>query len=167
MKRVSILMVCVAMMLPLLSKAQSHVEDGGRQINFGTGLSNYGMPLYFGMDFGVHPDISAGFVVSARSYSNIDYGSRGLLVIGLAGVGNYHFNSLLELDPEWDLYAGLSIGMIFWNYEKNYPGTKRSPLGLDIQVGGRYYWNDEWGVNVELGGGNALTGVRLGVSKKL
>lgn len=136
-------------------------------MNFGTGLSNYGIPLYFGMDFGVHPDISAGFVVSARSYSEVKYGSSGLLVLGLAGVANYHFDRLLELDPEWDVYGGLSLGFILWNYHSDYPGTKNSPLGLDIQIGGRYYWNDTWAVNVELGGGNALTGVRLGVSYKL
>jgi outer membrane immunogenic protein len=156
----------VFMLLLFNGFSQSPVGEGGKQINFGTGLSNYGMPLYFGMDFGVHPDITAGFVLSARSYGNIDYGSSGLLVIGVAGVGNYHFNRLLELDSEWDLYAGLSLGFVHWNYDKNYPNAKNSPLGLDIQVGGRYYWSD-WGVNVELGGGNALTGFRIGLSYKL
>lgn len=150
-----------------MAQAQAPVGLKEKQINFGTGLSNYGIPLYFGMDFGVHPDITAGFVVSARNYSQIDYGSSGLLVIGVHAVGNYHFNRLLELDQQWDLYAGLSLGFVHWNYDNNYPNAKNSPLGLDIQIGGRYYWSDRWGVNAELGGGNVLSGMRLGVTYKL
>lgn len=149
------------------ANAQSPVGASGKQINFGTGLSNYGIPLYFGMDFGVHPDITAGFVLSARSYNQVDYGSKSLLVIGVYGVGNYHFNRLLELNPEWDLYAGLSLGFVHWNYDKGYPHSKNSPLGIDLQIGGRYYWNDRWGVNAEIGGGNVLSGMRLGLSYKL
>ena len=147
--------------------AQSPVQHDEKQINFGVGMSNYGIPIYFGMDFGVHPDISAGFALSARSYSQVNYGSSGLLVLGIHAVGNYHFNNLFELKPEWDLYAGLRLGFVYWNYDKDYPHSKNSPLGLDLQIGERYYWSNNWGMNVQIGGGNVLSGIRLGLTHKI
>lgn len=147
-------------MLMLAANAQSPVGKGGKQINFGTGISSWGVPLYFGMDFGVHQDITAGFVVSARSHPDV-------LVLGFAGVGNYHFNRILEIPREWDLYAGLSLGFFVWNWDSKYIGSKNSPLGLDLQVGGRYFWSDRWGVNLELGGGSAMSGGRIGLTRKL
>lgn len=159
--------ILTALFFTIIAQAQAPIGVKEKQINFGTGLSNYGIPLYFGMDFGVHPDITAGFVVSARSYNQGDFGSSGLLVLGIYGVGNYHFNRLFDLSRQWDLYAGLSLGFVHWNYAKNYPHSKNSPLGLDLQIGGRYYWSDQWGINAEIGGGNVLSGMRLGVSYKL
>lgn len=142
------------------ASAQSPVGMGGKQANFGTGFSSWGIPLYFGMDFGVHQDITAGFVVSARTHPDV-------LLLGLAGVGNYHFNRILEIPSNWDLYAGLSLGLFFWNWDSQYVGSKNSPLGLDLQVGGRYFWSERWGVNLELGGGSAISGGRIGLTRKL
>src|SRR5690554_2296696 len=57
--RIAILLALIS--LPVLTKAQSPIGDGGTQLNFGAGLYSHGIPVYFGMDFGVHPDISLGF----------------------------------------------------------------------------------------------------------
>jgi hypothetical protein len=40
-------------------------------------------------------------------------------------------------------------------------------VGIGAQVGGRYYFTDKFGVNVEIGGGNAFSGGKIGVSIKL
>jgi outer membrane immunogenic protein len=53
--------------------AQSPVGENGKQLNFGTGLSSFGLPLYVGMDFGVHPDITAGLNFSFRQQSGSGY----------------------------------------------------------------------------------------------
>ena len=41
-----------------------------------------------------------------------------------------------------------------------------SGLDLGAQVGGRYYWNSSWAVNLEFGGGVEFSGGRVGVSKR-
>jgi hypothetical protein len=148
--------------------AQSPIGKGGKQVNFGTGFSSYGIPVYFGMDFGVHPDITVGFNASYRSYSdNWGGSSYNHSVIGLFANGNYHFNTILNIPRQWDFYAGLSLGYYIWNNDSAYGGSNSSGLGFDAQIGGRYYWSDRWGVNLEFGGGNATSGGRVGLSYKL
>ena len=44
---------------------------------------------------------------------------------------------------------------------------KVSGLGIGGQVGGRYYFNDKVGINLEFGGGNAFGGGKVGVSVRL
>ncbi|MDY0078650.1 MAG: hypothetical protein RBR87_15385 [Bacteroidales bacterium] len=145
--------------------AQSPIGERGKQINFGTGFSSYGIPIYFGMDFGVHPDITVGFNASFRSYGeDWDDHHYNHSVIGLFANGNYHFNTILNIPRDWDFYAGLSLGYYIWNNDAKYGGSNTSGLGFDAQIGGRYYWSSHWGVNLEFGGGNAASGGRIGLS---
>ncbi|MCH2214055.1 MAG: hypothetical protein MK086_02680 [Flavobacteriales bacterium] len=132
--------------------AQSPIGEGGKQLNFGVGLFDNGVPVYGGIDFGVHPDITVGGQVGFDL--GIDY-------ISVSGRGDYHFNTLLEIPQDWDLYAGLSVGIL-----AGIDNNISSSVDLGIQIGGRYYWNSEWGVNLEFGGGNNLAGGRVGVSKR-
>ncbi len=162
------LIVSLVMLFSSVLVAQSPIGDGGKQVNFGTGFSSFGIPLYVGMDFGVHPDITVGFNVSYRSYSENFLGvNYNQSIIGLFGNGNYHFNRILNIPQEWDFYAGLSAGYVIWNAASGYGGSNSSGLGIDAQIGGRYYWSDRWGVNLEFGGGNAASGGRIGLSYKL
>ncbi len=144
--------------------AQSPVGENGKQLNFGTGLSSWGLPLYIGMDFGVHQDITVGFNFSFRQQSGSGYRNN---VTGLFGNANYHFNSILELPREWNVYAGLSLGYYIWGLDTNYIGKSASGIGLNGQVGGRYFFNDKWGINLELGGGNVAAGGRIGATLRL
>jgi len=45
-----------------------------------------------------------------------------------------------------------------------YPGSHTSGLGIGAQVGGRYYFSDNVGINIEFGGGNAFSGGKVGIS---
>ena len=158
----------VLLFVTSFSFAQSPIGDGCKQLNFGTGFSNWGIPLYIGMDFGVHPDITVGFNVSFRTYNENWSGDKyNQTIIGAFANGNYHFNTLLNIPRQWDFYSGLSSGWVFWNAASGYGGANASGFGIDAQIGGRYYWNDRWGVNLEFGGGNAASGGRVGVSYKL
>lgn len=151
-----------------LSFAQSPIPEGSKQLNAGFGFSSWGLPIYVGMDFGVHPDISVGGEVSFRSYSNRWNGvSYSHSILGISANGNYHFNSLLEIPTEWDLYAGLNLGFYIWSSPEAYGGTQSSGLGLGIQVGGRYYFSHKLGVNLEFGGGNAFSGGKVGLTIRL
>ena len=38
-------------------------------------------------------------------------------------------------------------------------------LNSEFQLGGRYYWSDKWGLNLEFAGGNTFS-TKLGVSVK-
>ncbi len=81
--------------------------------------------------------------------------------------GNYHFNTLLKIPRSWDLYAGLNLGFYVWNSSRDYPGNRASGLGLGAQVGARYFLSNKVGLNLELGGGNAFSGGKFGVTIKL
>lgn len=148
--------------------AQSPLPKGKSQINAGVGFSTWGIPVYLGFDYGVHPDISLGAELSYRGYNdnwhNNDYRHS---VIGFLGNANYHFNTVLNIPSNWDFYAGLNLGFYSWNSPNDYEGTHTSGLGLGAQIGGRYFFSNKAGINLEFGGGNAFSGGKIGLTFKL
>ncbi len=130
--------------------AQNPVGLGGKQFNVGISPNQIAVvPIYFGLDYGVHEDITVG--------------GEGVLVLnpfvfGARVHANYHFNTLLEIPIEWDFYAGLNLGFYF---------ASGVPIILGGQVGGRYYFNYKFGVNLEFTGGTNIYGAKLGISMKL
>ncbi|MEI6696198.1 MAG: hypothetical protein WCO13_09025 [Bacteroidota bacterium] len=147
--------------------AQGPVSKGGTQLNAGLGFSSWGVPVYVGLDYGVHHDITIGGEISFRSYneswSNVKHNRS---IIGISGNGNYHFNRILEIPSPWDFYAGLNLG--FYSISSSsYSGGIASGLGLGAQIGGRYYFSGKWGVNLEIGGGNTVSGGKFGITFKL
>lgn len=151
---------------PLFS--QNPLNTGETQINAGVGLSSWGIPIYFGADYAYNNDITIGGEITLRSFREHyllkDYRHN---VIGFAGNANYHFNNLLEIDDDWDTYAGINVGFYYWNSPSDYFGSRTSGLGLGLQIGGRYYFSDKMGINLEFGGGNAFAGGKFGISLKL
>ena len=143
-----------------LALAQAPPGKGGKQLNAGLGFSGFGVPVYAGLDFGVHQDITIGPRVSFRNYSDFD---QSLFVAGFNG--NYHFNTLFNMPSEWNFYAGLTIGYYVWS-DSDLPGRERSGIGLDAQIGGRYFFSEKFGVNLEFGGGTG-TGGSFGITVKL
>ncbi len=162
------LLILSFLLFSSLIYAQSPIAKGETQLNAGLGLSSWGVPVYIGLDYGVHPDITVGGELSYRSYNdkyaNVSYDHS---VIGISGNGNYHFNRVLEIPKNWDFYAGLNLGFYIWNSPSNYAGSHTSGLGLGAQVGGRYYFSDKIGLNLEFGGGNSFSGGKLGLTFKL
>lgn len=147
--------------------AQSPIDKGKAQFNAGFGLSSWGLPVYLGFDYGVHKDVTVGGEVSFRNYRNNWKGIAYVHnIVGISGNFNYHFNSILNIPSPWNFYAGLNIGFFYWNSPSLYGGAT-SGLGIGAQVGGRYYFTDKVGINLELGGGNAVSGGKIGVSIKL
>ncbi len=163
-----ILLIGSFILITHFSFGQYALAKGQAQFNAGVGFSSWGVPVYAGFDVGVHRDISLGGELSVRNYrdnyTNTRYKHN---IIGVSGNGNYHFNTLLEIPKDWDFYAGLNLGFYFWNSSNDYPGNERSGVGLGAQVGGRYYFNDKFGLNLELGGANTFSGGKFGVTFKL
>lgn len=133
-------------------QAQNPIPAGTKYVNFGVGFSNYGVPLYGGMDFGIGHNISLGFNVSHRfNYDFADWGA--------AGTFNYHFNQVLNIPSQWDVYAGFNIGTVF--------GNSHSDLDLGGQIGFRYFFNSSVGLNLQFGGGNNFSDGTIGITFKL
>jgi outer membrane immunogenic protein len=145
--------------------AQGPIAKGQTQMNMGFGFSTWGLPLYMGFDHGVHKDVTVGAEVSFRAFrERLNRVYYHHTVVGFSGNGNYHFNSLLGIPNNWDLYAGLNIGFFIWDSPKVYPGTYTSGLGLGLQIGGRHYFTNKFGINLEVGGGNRLSSGKFGIS---
>ncbi|MDZ7742863.1 MAG: outer membrane beta-barrel protein [Bacteroidota bacterium] len=148
--------------------AQSPISKGESQINLGVGLSSWGIPVYLGFDYGVHQNITLGAEVSFRSYNdNWHHNKYRHTVIGFLGNANYHFNTVLNIPPPWDFYAGLNLGFYSWNSPNDYEGSHTSGIGIGAQIGGRYFFSNTFGVNLEFGGGNAFSGGKFGVTIKI
>ena len=147
--------------------AQSPLEEGGVQLNAGVGTSGWGIPVYFGLDYGIAKDFTLGGQISFQSDdyndNNMNYDSSA---IGIGGNGNYHFNSLLHIPSKFDFYAGASLTYYIWNYDNNNHPDNTS-LGLGLQVGGRYFFTDNFGINLELGGNTGTSGAKVGVTFKI
>ena len=157
--------------LALLVCAVSHVQaqyalqTGKLQFNGGVGLSSWGLPIYAGLDYGFDKNISFGGELSFRSFNERILGERyNSSIIGISGNGNYHFGEMLGIDNLFDVYAGLNLGFYVWNTSSNYLGSGATGLGIGAQIGGRYYFKKNMAVNVELGGGNAFSGGKVGLS---
>jgi outer membrane immunogenic protein len=164
MKKLYIILLLSALTFFTVS-AQNPPEPGGVQFNAGTGFSNWGIPLYIGLDFRVHPLISIGIESSFRSY-NQSYTNTGYRssIVGFSTNGNFHFSRLLDIPHFLDLYAGFNVGYYVWSTPSNYPGTGTSGIGVGGQIGGRYFISDHFGFNLEFGGGNAFTQVKFGLT---
>lgn len=145
------------------------VQKGDIQLNGGIGFtSGWGVPVYVGLDYGVHKDITVGGQATYASHSENLYKSNWF---GIAANANYHFNSVLDIPNNWDLYAGLSLAYNNFSYTYTYTNyvygdAKSSGVGFAGQVGARYYFNDHFGLNAEFGGGNIASGGKIGVSYK-
>jgi len=165
MKKISLL-VALLVVISISSFAQlSPLSRGQLQFNLETGLSNRGMPILVGFDVGLNHDISIGAELSYRNYStewgNATYNHN---IFGFSGNGNYHFNRILGISPNWDLYSGINAGFYHWKSDRGYDGVGKSGLGVGIQIGARYYWSDFWGINAELKGDNSVRSMKIGLS---
>ncbi len=152
----------------IYSYGQGSLAVGKAQLNAGFGFSGWGVPVYVGLDFGAAKDFTLGGELSFRSYRD-DYNgvAYGHSILGVSANGNYHFNTVLNIPSRWDFYAGLNLGFYSWTSSSDYPGNRTSGIGLGAQLGGRYYITNKTGLNLELGGGNAFSGGKFGLTFKL
>jgi len=148
--------------------AQSPLEEGALQANAGFGFSGLGVPIYAGLEYGVAPNISVGGELSYQSYNQ--GGGFKSNIFGIQGNGNYHFNEVFDIPSEWDVYAGANLS--YFSVTTKFNGstvdnTEIDNLGFGLQIGGRYFFDEKFAVNIQVGGGNVVSGGRIGITYKL
>lgn len=172
MRKLILLMVCVFASNGIF--AQVPLDKGDVQFNAGVGASGWGIPIYFGVDFGIARDWTLGGEISFQSDSDSYYGNNknykyDSRAIGIGINGNYHFNRIMDIPSNFDFYAGPAVTFFIWDYkdyDNDYPEPDNASVGLGVQVGGRYFFTDKFGVNLEFGGGTATSGAKVGVTFK-
>jgi hypothetical protein len=154
MKKISLLLVIIFFTVGLLAQNRgvAPLARGEKQINFGAGIYQKGIPTYFSVDFALHKDVTLTPEVHAVFPFPDEKFKGGVMV-----KADYHWNYLIGIPANWDFYAGARAGFSFGG--DIYPE-------LGIQVGGRWYWSDIWGMNAELAAGTGL-GFTFGLSVKL
>lgn len=163
----NLLLVIAFILVTGFAFGQNSTRNGSNQLNLGVGLSGWGVPFYIGIDHYVSQDITIGGEFSYRNYNehyNNYYYDHSIM--GFSGNANYHFNRVLSIPSNWDLYAGLNLGFYVWNSPDGYVGNHNSGLGLGGQVGARYFLSNKVGLNLEFGGGNAFSGGKFGITVK-
>jgi hypothetical protein len=116
------------------------------QLSFGFLGAAYEIPL--ATDISIAP-----FVASNLDLSSITAGAKG----------NYYFDNLIGIPDTFDFYAGVNAGFSFPFLDSN----KNSNFDIGAHVGGRWFWSEQWGLYVELGGGMSGAMGGLGLTLKL
>lgn len=174
-------MIIMAVLLSACQSAdaQSHVRRrvssgpaNSVLLNAGIGLSNWGIPVYGGVEAFVQDFTLGGIISYRRYYSDWRNYRYDFSATTLSGIVNYHFNRVLRIPSNWDLYLGANIGYNFEGYNRvpgapEYTYRRVGGLAAGLQLGGRYYFSRTAGLNLEVGGGNVLSDVRFGVTFRL
>ena len=108
---------------------------------------------------GVNYEIPIATDITIAPAAGVDWNFNHLQI----GVkANYYFDNLFGLTEPWDVYAGLNAGYGI-GLDNN-----GSDFAFGMQVAGRWFWNDKWGVFVEAAFGNLdNAGGGIGVTMKM
>ncbi len=166
MKKYVVLFLLAVMMVGFtqVSKAQNF-KEGGIDLNLGLGTTtSIGfIPVYFGGNYMIKDFLSAGAEVQFR-LDNYNYGYSGISYdyhrtgFALITRGDYHFNDLLKLPEEFDVYAGVDLGFaIYGDFKSNdfdyeWNDTNNFYFVFGPHAGGRWMFADKFGLNAEFGG---------------
>lgn len=125
MRKITLLLAFVA--VGLFANAQAK-----KQLNFGI----VGASLEF--------PVSSAITIAPAVYSNLDL---SYLTVGVKA--NYYFDELFGINDSWDVYGGANAG-----YGLGIENGSSSEINIGLQIGGRWFWSEKWGVYVESGGGS-------------
>ncbi len=145
-------------------------QKGDLQLNAGIAFPHRyadNVGLYAGLDYGIHNDITLGVEARFGSKNHHNHGDERWF--GLGFNGNYHFNRIMQIPNNWDFYAGATVGFNAFSHDHkydNYPDWHESGPGVSAQVGGRYFFNNNFGLNAEANVGNVFNGGKFGITYK-
>ena len=149
-----------------------------KKINAGIGVSGWGIPVFATVEIPLQAEnqsivFGGSFRSKTESFSYLTSSSSWRhTIIGLEGGWNYYFDDLLDVPRDFDLYGGLRLNYYIWQtklvdnidgFNGEYTGSSGG-LGVRGVIGGRYHFKESTSLFVELGGGNMISGGRLGLS---
>ena len=151
MKKITLLLASLLCVLNLFAQGtettQKHSSQTVKQLNFGIIGASFEFPVH--RNITIAPAVGTDF--------NLNW-------LALGAKGNFYFDNLFDLPSDWDVYAGANAG--FATALGN--NSKSDDFNVGLHVGGRWFWNDKWGVYLEFGGGNTLKGTGgIGITMKL
>lgn len=168
----SLFLFLAAFLLVCSHAAFAQFNKGDKLLNLGIGVNSYyngGIPLHASLEVGVTDEISIGGSFDYLGYryrvGGVNYGFNAMY-LGFRGA--YHFSELLDLNtPEFDLYAGVSLGFRNFAWSDNayngLGGRYGNGVYAGLFVGGRYYFQNNFGAFGEVGAGGSGN-ARLGLS---
>ncbi|WP_066225388.1 hypothetical protein [Formosa haliotis] len=131
----------------LMLSAASVFGQARKELNFGLIGVNYEIPVH--KDITIAPGVGTDF--------DLDW-----LTLGVKA--NYYFDNLFGItDQAWDVYGGANAGYGLYLGDNDHDSSK---LNIGLQIGGRWFWNDKWGLYAEVAGGSIFT-PSIGVTMKL
>ncbi|MDZ7743149.1 MAG: hypothetical protein U5Q03_15775 [Bacteroidota bacterium] len=171
MKNITALLSFLILMTSTMLCAQAPLAFDKVQFNAGFGISDRGVPVYAGLDYGLTELISFGGEVQyssfRESWQGEDWKHSSFLV---AMNSNCHFDELLNISSVYNVYAGIALGfaMVASQPEKeevvaDYEGDQHSSLYYSVNLGNRYFFTEHIAANLQLGFGTTMTG-RFGLS---
>lgn len=114
-------------------------EKGTKVIDAGFQLQDYAIPIFANFEIGVTDDIGVG---AKLSFARKDYTN----MITLQGIGNYHFNRLLNLsNDKVDLFGSLGLGINMERYSEYGFSDSYNSFLITPGAGGRYYFTEKIG----------------------
>ncbi len=148
-------------------------EKGDINIGGGVGIGTRlggGLPIGVHAEYGITDAISVGGYAAFASYDSGILGADWKWTYTIIGArGSYHFNELLSLPDNFDLYGGVGL----YNYSvtvktsggDKYTGNIGDGFKFGVHAGARYYFSDNIGIYADLG--NEISYLQLGVTFKL
>ena len=124
-------------------------------------VATYAQPdsqINFGL-IGLSYELPVATDISVSPFAGTDF-ELNFLTLGVKG--NYYFDNLLSITSAFDFYAGANAGYALGL------GGNGSDFDFGLQVGGRWFWSEKWGLYLELAGGKVGgAGGGLGLTMKL
>jgi hypothetical protein len=193
MKNHSLKSVLTALVITFASLTVS-AQGGENHYNTGDNLKLFGVGIGLGSDYGVYSGSSAtplidvfyeqevyrfedlgtltvGGTLGYKSYSYSDNGYNEHWRYYIIGARSVLHVTAIKVD-NLDLYGGLMLNYYALNYTNNfgshnglYRTNYNSHIGMNLFLGGRYYFNEKVAAFGELGFGPSI--LNIGVSFKL
>jgi len=133
MKKKLIVLVLVVLSVSF-ANSQAFIGKGDNKFQIGTNLQDNGTGLNLSYDFGVGENISLGlsstYLLGVNEDIDPNFGDR----IDLKARFNANLGNVINVDPNFDIYPGLSLGL------HNFGG----------HLGARYFFTEGFGVYTEL-----------------
>ena len=166
----------------MAQSSSSVFNNGDNLLNIGIGVGSPFFGSGYSASIPVNPTITyekgvtdaisvgATFSYASSKYTYSDFTSDYTLkesAIYIGARGSYHFNQLINLDNNLDLYGGASLGYVIVSVSDNQgdSAAAASAAGFGLFAGAKYFFAPTTGIYAELGY-ESLSYLNIGITFK-